>query len=314
MIATIKKDHCCSYEYPAALAQCSAMAEDGILMDTDLVTCAEMVTNYNCGTPNEYDESCAKFPKGWDKSDLEYIWSVLEKYAKDNNSTIGIASTCNEAVNNMDARVQKQKNSLPQVCTPACETKYINTIGNNACMIGQCVEESFERHRLIPGRMALYAQDEAFPWDSRSAKDPNNGEFLVTAPQMSLPLPPYRPEFLARQMDNFLCQANGLPTKTPPILCSFDPVRRLSLPTQNFLPFVQSLLDQPSEQSYSRDFMENVAPGIGTRIGMQVYKQYLGPALGTLEELILSASDLLKNLEDVKFPNEMCKRNNFGSS
>jgi len=319
---TSDSEGCCAYEYQASLAQCNAMAEDGLLskveildannvvvetiQEIDIPTCAGMLTNFHCGAVGTFDESCADFPTAFDQ---QKVWEAVETNAGEKAEILGIAQSCSVAVTQMDARVQKQKNSLPQVCSPLCETKYVNTIGNNACMLGQCLEESFERHRLIPGRMSLSVQDEAFPWDADAANDPNYGAFMMTAPQLSLPLPPYRPALLAREMDNFLCQLNGLPTQTPPILCSFDPLRRLQLPTKSFLPFAQSLVDQPNEHDSIRELIENVAPAIGTRIGMDVYKQYLGPALAVFEELILSASDLLKNMEEVNFPGRMCRRN-----
>ena len=176
-------------------------------------------------------------------------------------------------------------------------------------MVGQCVEESFERHRMIPGRMTFTVQDQAFPWDADSEKDPNFGAFFLTPSKTTAPLPPYRPALLARQIDNFLCQINSLPTKVPPVLCAFDPRRRLRLPTKEFLLFWESLIDQPGEQQAVHALVQNVIPGVGTRIGTQVYRQYLGHALNGFEDLILGVSEMLKSIEDAEFPDEMCRRN-----
>ncbi|PIR53290.1 hypothetical protein COU76_01835 [Candidatus Peregrinibacteria bacterium CG10_big_fil_rev_8_21_14_0_10_49_10] len=332
MINTIKKnpEGCCAYEYPAALAQCNAMAEDGLLTNVvrrdannavvetigqvDITTCAGMVTNFHCGTQGSFDEACVDFPGTMDQTRVNQIWTAVEKNVQEKSSFLGIAQSCPSAVvEKLDARVQKQKNSLRQVCSPTCETSYINTIGNNACMIGQCLEESLESHRLIPGRMPLNTQEEAFPWDSNAANDPNYGSFMFTSPKLSLPIPSYRPALLARQMDTMLCQVNGFPTRTPPFLCAFNPLRRLRLPTKTYLPFAQSLLNQPEEQDSAYRLLRQVAPAVGSRVGTELYRQYLGPALGVFEELMHSASDLLQNMEDVTFPDQMCKRNAYDS-
>ena len=301
-------DGCCAFEYQAYLASCDAMAEDGVLgaVNTNTPTCAALLTNYSCGTPGSFDPVCVQYPPNFDPAQ---VFIEIGQYVQTNAATMGLATSCADAVSNPDARVQKIKNSLPQVCTPKCETKYVNTIGNNACMIGQCVEESFERHRMIPGRMPLTVEDEAFPWDSDTEEDPNWGAFLFTPPQLSLPLPPYRPALLARQMDNFLCQINGLPTRTPPVQCSFDPRRRLRLPTKEYLHFWESLLDQSNEQESMRSLIEGAAPAVGSRAGTQVLVQYLGPALHAFQELIQDAVDLLTAMENTEFPPDMCKRN-----
>lgn len=299
---------CCAIEYQAYMTSCDAMAEDGVLeaVDIDIQRCAAMLTNWSCGTPGTFSPVCVQYPPDFDP---QQVFTDIAQYIQTNATGIGLAATCEEAVNNPDARVLKMKNSLPQVCTPKCKTKYPSTIGNNACMIGQCTEESFERHRLIPGRMPLTVQDEAFPWDSDSAEDPNWGEILFTPPQLSMPLPPYRPELLARKIDKFLCQINGLPVKIPPIQCSFDARRRLRAPTKEFSHFWQGLIDQPSEQESVRVLVQNVAPGVGTRIGTQVYTQYLGPALHAFQELMNDVVVLLMSMENTEFPEQMCKRN-----
>lgn len=300
----LQPEGCCATEYQAYLAQCDAMGEDGVLegVGIDIQTCAAAMTNFSCGGGS----SCVQLPPG--TSSNQILQDIVD-YVGAHAAELGVATSCAQAVNSPDARVLKAKSSLPQVCTPKCETKYASTIGNNACMVGQCVEESFERHRLIPGRMPLVTQDEAFPWDSDSDEDPNFGEFLLMPPALSMPLPPYRPALLARQMDNFLCQLNGLPTKVPPILCSFDPRRRLRLPTKGFLELFESLINQPSEQESLRHMGERVASAVGSRVGTQVYTEYLSSALHAFEELIQAASDLLTNLESTEFPEEMCRRN-----
>src|SRR6185503_16440480 len=74
----------------------------------------------------------------------------------------------------MDARVAARVRTIERqtaTCTPGTETTYKNTIGNNACYLGQCVEESLELHRVTGGRSPATVGDEAFPWD-----DPNTGD------------------------------------------------------------------------------------------------------------------------------------------
>lgn len=297
-------DGCCATEYQAYLVQCDALGEDGVLSEVGITIqmCAAALSNLSCGGGS----SCVELPPG---TDSNQVYRDIADYVQANAADLGVAISCEDAVTNPDARVKKQLNSLPQVCSPTCETMYRNTIGNNACMIGQCVEESFERHRLIPGRMPITVQDEAFPWDSDSAEDPNYGEFLMLAPQLSMPLPPYRPALLARQMDNFFCQLNGLPMRIPPVLCSFDPLRQLRSPTKGFGDFWEGLADQPYENESVRNLFEETASGIGTRVGIGLYRHYFDPALSALENIIQSASDLLRNMEDTEFPDEMCRRN-----
>lgn len=299
-------DGCCATEYQAYLASCDALGEDGVLNEVGVTIqiCAAALTNLSCG--GAAAANCVELPPNVDSIQLV---NDIDDYVEANAAALGVATSCADAVTNPDARAKKQLNSLPQVCSPKCSTKYRNTIGNNACMVGQCVEESFERHRLIPGRMPLTVQDEAFPWDADEREDPNYGEFLMLPPQISMPLPPYRPALLARQMDNFFCQLNGLPTRIPPVLCSFDPLRQLRSPTKGFADFWEGLVNQPHENESVRNIAEQTASGIGSRVGISVYRHYFNPAISSLENMIESVSDLLRNMEDTEFPEEMCKRN-----
>ena len=85
---------------------------------------------------------------------------------------LGLPASCSDAVTNMDARAKAMIASLPKVCTPECRSEFENTIGNNLCFIGQCIEQSWEEERIVPGRMPLNVGDEAFPWDSCIGTEP----------------------------------------------------------------------------------------------------------------------------------------------
>ncbi|MDA1208756.1 MAG: hypothetical protein O2904_01845 [bacterium] len=296
---------CCATEYQAYLASCGAMAEDGILpaLGYSIDVCAAAFSDFSCGGPG----SCSDFGNNPDL-DAQIIYDETTQYIEDNYAEIGLPDTCEEAVNNLDPRAQKMINSMPLVCSPDCQTKFLNTIGNNLCFIGQCVEQSLEGHKLIPGRWTTTVQGENFPYESEAGKDPNLGAFFLSSPDLSVPFPPYRPYTLVQELDNALCQVNGLPKLFPPIKCAFDVRRRLSRQTYNLLATWQSLNDQPLEQQLEHHALSILAPGVGSRIGTNVYLLYFSTAVRAFEEIMHSTDDLLKGLGDVNFPTEMCER------
>ena len=298
-------DNCCAFEYQANLASCGAMAEDGILpaLGYSIDVCAAAFSDFSCGGAG----SCSDFGNNPNLS-AQIIYDETNQYIDDNSADIGLPDTCADAVTNLDPRAQKMINSLPQVCTPDCQTKYLNTIGNNLCLIGQCVEQSLEGHKLIPGRWATTVEGESFPNESQAGKDPNLGAFFLSSPDLSVPFPPYRPFTLVQELDNALCQVNGLPKLIPPVRCAFDARRRLDNRTYNLLATWQSLVDQPRTLEINHRALSILAPGVGARIGTSLYVQYFSSAVRAFEETIRSTDDLLKGLGDVEFPTKMCER------
>lgn len=202
------------------------------------------------------------------------------------------------------ARIRTIERQFP-VCEPGAESSYKNTIGNNACYIGQCVEESLELHRLTGGRSPATVGDGAFPYD-----DPDTGDALATVlrsvPAASPPLPSYRPQMVARTLEDALCQLQGLPAATPPHLCAFSPSRRLAVPLEDGATTARSLLNNVEEQREAEILTEELAAGLGSRIGTDMQGQYLRIGTRTLSEVVALANLLLRDAVSVTFPLNMC--------
>lgn len=186
-------------------------------------------------------------------------------------------------------------------------TFYRNTIGNTACYIGQCVEESMRTHRLVSGRNTFVTQDAAYPWDPRM-KSTTGGSLLTSPPLTVGPIPQYHPERILNAFDESLCQSVGLPPRTPPALCMFNELRSLAFPT-DFLSTAFRLLIQTGEQFEPFFGLRNLAASIGTRISTELYAQYLQTTTKSLAELIRSANIILKEIQKTSFPDEMCPTN-----
>jgi hypothetical protein len=210
---------------------------------------------------------------------------------------------------NYDSRILSMIEGMNGVCTPGCQTKYENTIGANLCYTGRCIEQSVEESRLIPGRMALSVQDESFPWDACANEDPRNGA-LIALPAISPPLaPPYNPRLLVESLDRALCQINGLPAFTPPIICLFDYQRRLMTPTESYATTTVSSGEQVQENVEPTAALQRITQGIATRIGTNLLTQYLAWAGRTLSETVRASNQLIRQMEQTKFPNVTCPRN-----
>lgn len=186
-------------------------------------------------------------------------------------------------------------------------TSYRNTIGNTACYIGQCIEESMRTHRLVSGRNTFVTQDAAYPWDPLM-KSTTGGSLLTSPPLLVGAIPPYRPQRILNAFDESLCQSVGLPPRTPPALCMFNELRSLAFPT-DFLTTASRLLVQTGEQFEPFFGLRNLAASIGTRISTELYAQYLQVATKSLVELMRSANIILKEIQKTSFPDEMCPTN-----
>lgn len=206
------------------------------------------------------------------------------------------------------ARIAARKRTIERhipVCAPGTESEYKNTIGNNACYIGRCVEETLELHRVTGGRSPATVGDGAFPWD-----DPNTGDALAkvlrSVPATSPPLPSYRPQMVMRILEDALCQLQGLPAATPPHLCAFSSSRRLALPLQDGASTAQNLVSNAQEQRDATALMEQLGAALGSRIGTDMQGQYLRVGTRTLSEVVALANTLLKEALSVTFPVNMC--------
>lgn len=300
----VTKEKCCETEYLPYLISCKAAAEDGLLEtgNISIEECAMMFANESCG---KWEYACTGEPK--DEKQYKQRKEILGDMLVNEG-----APTCEEAITNIDGRALSIKESLKMSCRPGCEAKYDNTIGNNLCYIGQCLEESLEEHRLVPGRIPYTVQDEAFPWDACMNEDPQLGTFVSVPPLTRTFLPKYRGQEFLQELDTLLCQINGLPRLSPPILCAFQSSKRLSLPLQTYFNTALSLEEQDKKQvDHTANLQESVG-NIATRIGTTLYKEYLEKGLREFSELIKSASVLGKQMGESTFPTVACPRNHTG--
>ncbi len=304
-----KKDPaaCCAAERPASFAQCTLMAGDGILEQAGISIdqCAGAFANIGCAAhddnPNDDDYVCTN-----DGVDPESIADAIDDALVAPGRTLNLPLTCSESIKN--PRIQAMYNSLPLVCRPGCPSQYQNTVGNNLCFTGQCLEESFEWSRIIPGRMGVTTIDEDFPWDACVLTDPNLGRFEVPPALTGPKLPLYRPALLMQELDKALCQLNGLPSLSPPILCAFDPAIRIGLPPLSLIESALDIASQGKKLDETGFSIESAASAIGSRVATDMLTQYLRPAAGNFADLLGSLQRILSRVGELQFPTTMCPR------
>ncbi|MBU0766280.1 hypothetical protein KKF55_00635 [Patescibacteria group bacterium] len=305
------RESCCATEVPAYYAQCSAMAEDGNFEGTDITVeiCASVQSNHSCQNHmEEGSEIGACTGTAYSEEEWE-IWDDKIMNAGSKNLA-KLHTKCEDVITDMDPRVEMFRNSLPLVCTPECQAEYANTIGNNACYIAQCVEESLETQRIIPGRTTFVSQGEAFPWESDIKPDPLIGSIMPIPPLPFTRIPSYNPELLVKGMDLALCQLSGLPILQPPHLCAFHAIRQIALrPVSNSLLGI-GLVGQTSQGQEEAWTVQSMASSIGVRLGTGLYVQYLERAGKSFWELIRSANELIGGIANVEFPKDSCPRYN----
>lgn len=305
---------CCRLEGEAYLANCKRMYDDGLLRDDGAPayikgvevtpqTCMEISRLKSCQWALGRDVKCPS-TTDFTADDIE----ALEPLARGNPEDL--PDNFEEATDpeTMDARIAARVRTIERqvpVCAPGTETTYKNTIGNNACYVGQCVEESLELHRLTGGRSPATVGDEAFPFD-----DPDMGSALATTlrsvPVTNPPLPSYRPEAVMRTLEDALCQLQGLPASTPPHLCAFSSSRRLELPLASGVETTQSIIFGAEEQRDETMLVRQIASALGSRIGTDMQGQYLRIGTRTLSEVVALANSLLRDMLSVHFPANMC--------
>lgn len=303
--------NCCSLEYPAYFVQCAAAAEDGNFNETDMTVelCAGILSNLSCGTDADATP-CAHIED--DGRNTEYLNEINEAFSQ---NRANVPTTCVEATApaTMDTRALSILHSLPQVCSPKCQARYENTIGNNFCYLGQCIEQSFEHHRMIPGRMPLTVEGQAFPWDSCSAPDPQIGVFQDLPPIKTSRFPPYRGYHMLQEIDQAMCQTNGYPRLTPPVFCAFDFEDQLERPLFTYYETHSSLLSQAERMDIRAREFETITVGVGARLGTRLYTDYLQNAGDNLGTLVQNAATLLQQIAQVEFPRNMCPRYHVNS-
>ncbi len=298
---------CCASEREAYFVQCKLMALDGIL-DAAGVTidqCASAYANFSCQAHDE-NTNDDEYVCSNDGINPGLVSDAINSAKEEIADLINLPSTCAEALNH--PRIRALYNSMPPSCEPGCEAQYQNTIGNNLCYTGQCMEETHEFARDIPGRVALSEVEQGFPWDACERPDPKLGDFEV-APALTGPkFPLYRPALLLQQLDMELCQINGLPASTPPVICGFDPRERLGLPPLNLLQAAGDLALQPEQYDATGLGIQYSAAAIASRVTTDMFIQYMKPASRHLADLLNTMFDVFNGVGELEFPQTMCPR------
>lgn len=304
---------CCEYETEAYQAQCALMARDG-MFDTNeskqgadgipfnAETCAEFLANQACKSGQM--KGCFT-----SRTYSKRFGTELVAYLNRSNPA-DVPASCNEALNSetMDRRVsgfEESLNRIEYVCTPTTVSEYKNRIGNNLCYIGQCIEQSMELHRSTPARVPGGVQEPIAPWDSPLAGSPL-GNLVMNPPLTQGYIPLYRPQLLVKLSDAALCQLQGLPPLTPPVLCTASPSRQLALTRTNPLDTITGLLTQRTQQEAASNDVLTLMPGVGVRAGSALYTRYLSDASRSFAGILSVATELLEEMKKVTFPTQMC--------
>jgi hypothetical protein len=301
---------CCRIEGEAYRAQCDLMEQDGLFKNTQAVdgvplnaeTCAEALTDYSCG-PRDGFLGCP--------TSRTYPDNFLQKLIQaEQKNPADVPEHCAAAIDpkTMDPRIQslvQTVNQYDNVGTPGETSIYVNRIGNNMCYIGQSVEEGLELHRLVGGHAPTGVGDETAPWDAPLTGSPLS-TLLVSAQAATPSLPAYRPKDLMQDMETALCQMEGLPGRTPSILCAIEYGRRLQMPLKEQIQNVQSLIGQSREQDDAVTQILSVIPAVGSRIGTALYGDYLAGISRELSSTLELAAQLFTQMNSVSFPTEMC--------
>ena len=308
---------CCAAEREAYLVQCKLYAIDGILDKAGVTIdqCASAYANFSCKAHEDEDEDgdeeddevleddyvCTN-----DGIDPQLVAKAIVTALKEITPTLNLPTSCAKALKH--PRIKAIYNSFPLSCKPGCQTKYQNTIGNNFCYTGQCLEETREWARDIPGRMSLTTVDQGFPWDSCERPDPNLGDFeappALTAPRF----PIYRPARMLQELDIALCQINLLPARTPPIICGFEAVKRIGLPPLTLIQSVDDLALQPEQYDRTGLSIQYAASAIGSRVATDMFTQYLRTGSRQFTDLLNMMYHILDGVANLEFPSMMCPR------
>jgi hypothetical protein len=305
---------CCRIEGEAYQAQCNMMERDGVLeggsfqgISMTAQSCAEAGTYWGCKTFAHKGKQLKGCYTSMDYP-REYLDAILMKMANSNPKKLPTACTDVLDPKKMDLRVKgliDLINKHDGGCTPGQTDEYSNRIGNNMCYIGQCAQEAVEVHRIVGGQVPAIAQDGMAPWDSPETGTPLAG-ILANPSYKQYLLPSYRPQLLMREMETALCQLQGLPPLTPPILCAIDAARQLELPRVIGAQPAFAVINQRIQQELSTDDLINLSPALAARVGTTMYGTYLRESNRTFADIIAMANSLLKDLDKITFPTEMC--------
>lgn len=294
---------CCAKERDAYLVMCNALWEDGILQQTNYTVeeCASVMSNNSCESfgPN----ACTVTETNSDEL-LGQVTEVLQN----NRDSLTTPQTCQEVISEPTQNLQSLVYSTAPVCNPNCGVKYKNTIGNNLCYIGQCVEQSWEQNRLVPGRATTTVQAQAFPWEACMNPDPQLGTVSTNTTINATRLPAYNPAQLVQNLDRDLCKQNGYPMLTPPILCMYDQNQQLNLTQIEALAAVTQLEQNTIADAFERELTINSFSNIGNRLGSTLYNNYLDTAVLSMNEALKNIEELMQQMGEIELPTVMCPR------
>lgn len=301
------RETCCAKERDAYNVMCNALYEDGILeaAGISIDTCASQFANLSCSSYGTDTEAACTTTKD---IGLELLGTLTGVTLADINgpNNFKLKTDCKEIIEELDKRAVSQIMSTTKVCNPNCAVKYKNTIGNNLCYVGQCIEQSVEEHRLTPGRWTNGVQDEAFPWDACMQPDPEIASVVPITPDNLTRLPAYEPQRIMDLMDAQLCEQNGFPRLTPPVLCTFN--------SNTFLQSTQNAqsafyLERNIQQDEDAAIISSLSRELtGGRIGTSIFKNYLDSTIPYFNEILQTVRDLLEQIGETSFPTEMCPR------
>lgn len=341
--ANQKNTDCCRVEFDVYRTQCAAMAAAGLF--TQVVTlpngttftlplvingrevntalCEEAFSDYSCRQQGHgrcsanvtFDDSTEELKLLIDGITQKSIEKGLASLDPD----VELPTTCSTMLDALRkdpavaGAIRQVENTGNEICSPLTRTQYENTIGNNLCYLGNCVEESFEQHRLTPGRQPLTIGDPAYPWDACMAP-PDAGAITTSATNLPTQIPVYRPALLVQEMDRSLCRASGLPLTSPPALCSFNATSRLLQPINTPIGQALGITSEQVAQEQPMRNLEMLSEAVASRIGSSLYAEALERGSRALTAVTTNAATLLEQIAKVSFTTVMCPLNDGDGS
>lgn len=313
---------CCEMEGGGYAAQCNMAAENGafdgnpVFPGTDIPlnaeTCAETLANLACG-PSGYQRTASKcyesriYPPGFTAA----IFAKITGNPKVDNDPV---ITCNtlSSRDTMDPRIRDLVDAIEgrrDVCAPGQREVFRNSIGNNMCYIGQCVEETLELYRTTGGQTPSTVGDETAPFHDAKTGAPL-GNAVINPPLNPGQLASYRPQLVVQELESKICQLQGLPPLTPSILCTYNPARNIVVPVIDYTRQAQSFLQGGQSEADSTSQTLSLALGLGSRLGTAMYAEELRLASRSLADVLTAAVSLFKEMGAIQFPTEMCPTDN----
>lgn len=296
-------EQCCANDYQAYKALCETAEREGGFAESAYTVdqCIAAFSPLFCGDRGE--GVCID-------ADLQEIGrlTVLRERMIDHMAiSMGKGlETCSE-VEESDPDIAQINASLPHPCSPGCRAAYKNTIGNNLCYAGQCIEKSVQEHRIVPGRSPLTAYDSLYPFDGCSEPLEPTLAAIAAPPERTTVIPPYRLQEFVQSLDRAFCQSTALPLLTPSILCNANADRRLAYAGDAWFTAID-LGAQKKERALSMDIITEHATSIASAVGTQLYLDYLKNAGLALGDLMALSNTLMTQIGNVQFSNVMCPR------